>query len=173
MKKIPIGGLSQEKRWSQGKLRKKQIIVNYALVDDEDFDKCNQYKWSLGTGTYIKSSKIGKLHRFIMNCPDDKVIDHIDHNPLNNQKSNLRICTISQNGGNRMKPKKYKNRYMTSKFKGVRWHKHAKKWSSHITINFQQEHLGAFNSEVEAAKAYNDAAVKHFGSFACLNNIGV
>src|SRR5579872_5430592 len=81
-------------------------VFGYALVDDEDFERINKYKWSF-SGQYAgRSKKInGKwriiyMQKFIINTPKGYVIDHINHNKLDNRKENLRICTQQQNTWN-------------------------------------------------------------------------
>lgn len=146
-----------------------------ALVDDEDFELLNQWKWYANKKCGFcyavrhfkaisgKRDKKSMLHRQIMNCPEGLEIDHINHNGLDNKKSNLRICTRSQNQPNQ-KAKKH-----SSKYKGVSWHKASKKWQAMIVYNNRQIYIGLFDSEIEAAKAYDKKALELFGEFACLN----
>lgn len=70
-----------------------------AIIDLEYVDIVKEYRWCLCKG-YAYNRKIGKLHRFIMNPSDDMVVDHINHNKLDNRTSNLRICTSQQNSMN-------------------------------------------------------------------------
>lgn len=144
-----------------------------AIIDNEDFERVNQFKWWVSkerNNTYAgmtvrinnKRSTI-KMHQFIMN---GKNIDHADQNGLNNQKLNLRFCTKSQNGMNR---KSIKN--ATSIYKGVSWSKVAKAWTVQITHNKTSLHVGYFKIEKEAAIAYDKAAIKYHKEFAYLNNI--
>lgn len=153
-----------------------------ALIDDEDADKVKEYRWRLlegyvrGRGQYLGKvpSRSGKrytryvevaLHRLVMDAPDDMRVDHKDHNPLNCQKYNLRICTHAQNSFNKRK------KWGTSRFKGVSWDSGHGKWRAHIGVNYKLIPLGDFDDETDAARAYNQAAVKHFGKFACLNDL--
>ena len=109
------------------------------------------------------------MHNMIMQPPKDLRVDHINHNKLDNRRSNLRLCTKQQNQWNRRKVVKN----TTSKYKGVCWAKKNNKWQA--SLEFQKDkkrqsiYLGQFISEVEAAKAYNEAAIKHFGEFAKIN----
>lgn len=142
------------------------------LVDVEDFEYLNQYKWYCsfsGKKYYVKraiNNKYIYMHRQIMNPPVNMQIDHINGNSLDNRKNNLRICTNAQNTKNR---KASKNN--TSGYKRVHWDKHTNKWIAGITINRKTKYLGCFNVKEDAAKAYNEAAIKHYKEFAVLNEI--
>lgn len=149
-----------------------------ALVDDEDFERVNLFKWhALKKDNNYYASRhipIGKtrkttfIHQLVMNVDilskEDIEIDHIDGNGLNNQKYNLRACTHSQN---LMNSKKRIN--SSSKYKGVGWHKLRKKYRARIRLNGIQYHLGLFDSDIDAAKAYDNKAKELFGEFAKLN----
>ena len=149
----------------------------YVLVDDEDFEHLNQWKWCAqydGNFYAARSKGIGngkqkfiRMHRYIMNAPKGKVVDHINHNTLDNRKKNLRIASIGQNLRNQQKIKKK----ASSKYKGVSWDKKSRKWSVRIVYKNKQIYLGAFHSEIEAAKAYNRGAKKYHKEFAFLNKI--
>lgn len=151
----------------QGKNRGKYV----ALVDDEDFEYLNQFMWhALKHGNTFYALRAlkdnGKKASQYMHCAimGGKGIDHIDHNGLNNQRSNLRLCSQSQNV---MNARKAPNR--TSVYKGVCFNKAARKWEAQIIINGYRIHLGYFISETDAALAYNEKATELFGEFACLN----
>src|SRR5574343_1897382 len=141
-------------------------------VDDEDYEYLSKYKWSIykrGSTYYCVSSISGKhrqIHRFILehhsNNLENMVVDHINGNGLDNRKENLRICTIAQNIMNSSKRKGV----TYSKFKGVTWDKMDKTWIAYIMFNRKRIHIGCFKSEIEAACAYNVAAIKYFGEFA-------
>ena len=148
-----------------------------ALVDDEDFEYLNQFKWQANKirNTFyanrnfrIYKNKQGKIymHRLILKAKKEYVIDHIDGDTLNNQKKNLRICTHSENMRNSKIP--INN---TSGYKGVSYIKRDKKWEAYITFNNKLLNLGTFTDPINAAKAYNAAAVKYHGKFAKLNVI--
>lgn len=140
-----------------------------AVVDLKDYECLKQYKWyaTCSDGRYYAYRSFNKscmsMHRYIMNAPKDKVVDHIDGNGLNNRRSNLRICVIRENVHN------CRGRYKTSKYKGVHWNKKAGKWVSSITEKGKYRFLGHFKNEIEAAKVYDKAAKKSFCEFAYLN----
>lgn len=145
------------------------------IVDDEDYEELNKFKWCIGSVGYAirrESSKINKdrptiyMHKYIFNNPNT-IIDHINGNTLDNRKCNLRICTKSENRRNSKKPKNAK----TSKYKGVYFFKDSKKWRARIRVLDKLIDLGLHINEIDAAKAYNEAAIKYFGEFAKLNNI--
>lgn len=96
-------------------------------------------------------------------------LDHIDGDRLNNDISNLREATRQENSRNQKKPKSYGGKQTTSIYKGVSWNKPIKKWISYIWIDGKNKHLGCFDSEIEAAKSYDHAAVESFGEFARVN----
>lgn len=145
------------------------------FVDDEDYDFLNQWKWSTVKGKnkiYAKrnlprgigSRKAMYMHREVLHNPIGKSIDHIDGNGLNNQKSNLRVCTISQNSMN--VPMRHNN---ISGYKGVSWNTRANKYQASIKHDNRSRNLGYFTDPIDAAKAYDIAALKYFGEFAYLN----
>lgn len=114
-----------------------------------------------------------RMHRVIINAPSNKEVDHINHNTLDNRMCNLRICTKNENQHNR-KPNKQKT---SSNYKGVSLDKHKIKnkmysyWRAQINFNGKLLPLGYFNSEIDAAKAYNNKAIELFGEFALLNEV--
>jgi hypothetical protein len=145
----------------------------YTFVDDEDFERLNEFGWyaSKGNGNNFyaqrRKCKIHVfMHREILPCPKGFQIDHIDGDGLNNQKKNLRVCTTSQNQFNRGKIKN-----STSGYKGVTWDKRSKKWLAQININKEHKNLGLFDSKEDAALAYNIAAERYHGEFAKFNEI--
>ena len=108
-----------------------------------------------------------RIHRLIMNCPDDKIIDHINHNTLDNRKSNLRICTHLENNRNSKKRKDG----LSSQYKGVTHSKKTGKFIAQINIKNKRKRIGQYNTELEATIAYNEHAKKFYGEFANLNII--
>lgn len=146
-----------------------------ALVDNEDYEKLSKFKWHTYEGRNgVMRAGRGHLSllmsREVTNAPQHLHVDHIDGNGLNNQKSNLRVCTPAQNTQNRRKTKKRTG----SKYKGVSFYKRDKKWLAQITyLDVLRQNirvtLGRFMAEEEAALAYDQAARKYFGEFATLN----
>ena len=130
-------------------------------IDIDDIKKIKKYKWYLGYDGYCRSGdKPIYLHRIIMNCPNNKDIDHIDGKPLNNRKYNLREATNSQNMMNR---KLQSNN--TSGVTGVIWDKHKEKWRAQIKINNKNICLGRFINFDEAVQVRKDAEKEYFGEF--------
>ncbi len=143
----------------------------FAMVDNEDFDRLNQWKWyAVNFQRYCYAARQSSIkqmlymHREIMKSSKGQQTDHRNHNGLDNQKHNLRICTNQQNLQNQIKQK---NR--TSKYKGVSWCKDIKKWRSRIKINQKSIELGCFKNEIEAAKIYDQEANKLFKEYALTN----
>mgnify|MGYP001400238116 CR=1 FL=1 len=149
-----------------------------ALVDDEDFENISKYVWctskwnnSIYAVTNICDQdgkrKTLKMHRLILNLKVGQECDHMDHNGINNQKSNLRHVTHQQNLSNTRKQRTAHNGMCSSKYKGVK--KHKGKWVSQIQLNYQQIYIGIFISEEEAARAYDIKARELFGEYSNLN----
>lgn len=145
------------------------------IIDKEDLIHINKYTWHLKydkkiDGFYISSQYKNKhliLSRIILNLTDPKIkADHINHNTLDNRKINLRKCNNSQNNCNKFLTSDNKSGY-----KGVSWRLDCKKWRSTIYKNNKCIHLGYFKNKIDAAKAYNEAAIKYHGEFAYLNKI--
>lgn len=145
----------------------------FAQVDDEDFEKVNQFKWCVQKikNLWYASRNIsieGKqkkvlMHRDVMNISDSSLfIDHIDHDGLNNQKINLRQCSQRENLYN-----KKGNKDTVSQYKGVTFFN--KKWVARINKDGKRYFLGGHLTEIEAAKAYDVKAKELYGTFAHLN----
>ncbi len=138
------------------------------IVDEELWYKLSKFGWYLSK-KYIQASincKVTMLHRYIMNCPDDKIIDHIDNNPLNNKKENLRIATLIENSYNSEKSTKTKNTY-----KGVYTMKNSIRYRTSIRKDNKDYYLGTYDTELQAAVAYNLKATELFGAFAYQNKL--
>jgi len=145
--------------------------VARTVIDAEDVEKVKGYKWHMNGQGYAATrpkKEIIKLQHLIMGVKANykKQIDHKDRDRLNNRKSNFRFCTQGDNAKNSTIP--INN---TSGFKGVSLHKNSKKWRARITLNDRLISLGVFKDKLSAAKAYNAAALKYHGEFACLNEI--
>jgi AP2-like factor, euAP2 lineage len=153
----------------------KQIKLNqnnFVLVDDEDFDLVSKYHCYFD-GLYVRvrtgknpNYHFLKLSRILMKAKIGEVVDHIDHNTLNEQKKNLRICSTSLNGANRKL-----NKNNTSGYKGVSWNESGKGWVSQTMKEGKWIYFGLFKDKKDAAIAYNNGAKKYFGEFAKLNKI--
>jgi hypothetical protein len=147
-----------------------------ALVDDADYLYLNQFKWHIykqnrnnfyaRTVIYQNKKRIGiVMHRLLLIC-EGKIIDHISGDGLDNRRSNIRCCTKSENAINRRI-----NINNNSGYKGVSWYKVVKKWRAQIQYKKIVYHLGTYDKRIDAAKAYNKAAIKFHGEFAKLNEI--
>ena len=131
------------------------------MVDDDDFDYLNKYKWCLTTNGYADNGELGLMHNIVIK---GKGVDHVNHNKIDNRKSNLRFATQSQNTMNSTKRSN-----SLSKYKGVGWNAMARKWQVVVSKKGTHNYLGLFVSEIDAALAYNAAAKELFGEFALLN----
>ena len=140
------------------------------MVSSCDYDLLINHKWyPSGVMRHASGRPEGKcvyLARYIMNPPKDMIVDHIDRNQYNNQRSNLRIGTRSQNQQNRAKQGNN-----TSGYKGVYWSPPSRKWFSMIGLAGKNIYLGLFECKHEAAMKYNQKAVELHGEFAVLNVI--
>ena len=142
----------------------------FAIVDDDDFEWLSAFKWQFTTdkygNDYARRKSHGRhiiMHREIMQAAHGIQVDHVDGHGLNNKRSNLRFATHAQNMMN-----KSVRRDSTVCFKGVR-RRSPSKWDSRITANKKCIYLGYFKSPEDAARAYNEAAIKYHGEFAHLN----
>lgn len=145
------------------------VLAGYALVDDEDYEKLNKYRWNIGSGYLYSSKRVGKrtikttLHKIILSAPDGMDIDHIDGNKWNNQKSNLRFATRAENSRNQG------TKNVNKKYKGVYFDKNKSHWYVQIKYNYKIYCLGIYKSEDEAALAYDYGAMILFQQFAKRN----
>jgi hypothetical protein len=143
-----------------------------AIVDDKDFDKVKNLKWFHHFGYAKRNFFINKkwviisMHRLILGLGrgDVRQVDHINGNGLDNRRKNLRLCTNSQNQMNKIVNNKYG-------YKGIFKTNRPKKWGVRIYKNKKRFTIGYFYEKIEAAKAYNEAAKKYYGEYACLNKV--
>lgn len=127
----------------------------YAIVDDSDYELVSKYKWYCSSMGYAsRTQHIGGvkkeilLHRFILGAEKGQEIDHKDRDPLNNSRKNIRFCTRSENNHN-----KGLNKNNSSGFKGIYWHKRAKKWLAQIMLDGKRINIGLFTDPLLADKA--------------------
>lgn len=146
------------------------------LIDDNDYESVSRHRWYVHPSGYVvtnggrangKRKGVVFLHRFVLNPPPEKQVDHINHDKLDNCRGNLRACDQWQNQGNQsVNPERG-----TSQYKGVSWMASKGKWRGYIKAHGAVHYLGLFSRERDAALAYNLAAASLFGEFACLNPI--
>jgi HNH endonuclease len=141
-----------------------------ATVDAADLHVIAGFVWHENTKGYAVAYKGAAATRkaiYMHALIAGKGCDHRDLNKLNNRISNLRPATASQNSANKEKCKGT----FSSKFKGVCWYKAYSKWKAYLHCKPLKLHLGYFVDEIEAARAYNTAALKNFGPFARFNKL--
>lgn len=154
-----------------------------AIVDDEDFERVSAFRWHAlkrpnGLWHAVRTQKRqGKkqhiyMHRFITGALPGEEVDHENRNGLDNQRKNIRRCTKRQNSLNRRQSSHRKS----SRFHGVAWHEWSRRWRVVICAgekdqrgNSKQLYVGVYRDEEAAARAYDMAAIKHFGEFATTN----
>lgn len=152
----------------------------YAIVDSADFDMVSQFKWcyvSNGRGYATRGitrrhKKTGgkdehitiQMHRFILNAKPGEFVDHISGDGLDNRRSNIRLVSNAENSRNRLLGKNNK-----SGFKGVHWDKYHGRFVVRIRVNGRSEYAGSSKLAEEAARIYDEAAIKHYGKFAKTN----
>lgn len=150
----------------------KEIVLRsggVVLVDDEDYEWLAACKWYDVHG-YARGKLNGKqvaMHRIVANAPSQIPVDHINGVRLDNRRSNLRLCTNSQNSAAVL----WSPANKTSRFRGVCWDKIRVRWRATIEVNGIKHGLGGYPTEEEAARAYNRAASEYFGEFARLNDV--
>lgn len=142
----------------------------FALVDDEDYDALvSMGSWYFNAQGYAarEDDRLGvRMHRLLLGASPSQEVDHVNGNKLDNRKSNLRFCSHAENGRNRGP-----NLNSRSGIKGVTWCKSTGSWSAEISKLGKKARLGRFSCPLEAADAYDQAALGLFGEFAWLNNL--
>ena len=150
-----------------------------AIVDDEDYEEVNKYKWCAHKGcrTFYacrtlrinngiqRKNKYISMHAFLLAPLKKQQIDHKNGNGLDNRKCNIRVCCYADNARNRPKCRGVKG----SKYKGVTWNKWRNNFQAQIMVNGKRQFRRSFKSEIDAAKAYDTAAIKYFGEYAQVN----
>lgn len=147
-------------------LRKESKV--YFYIDIGDLEKAKEYKWHICNGYVVTcvQGKYFRLHQILLGFPKSG-IDHIDRNPLNNRRSNLRLCNQQQNTANTGLFK-----HNSTGYKGVSWDKGRNKYIAKIKLNGKTINLGRYAAAEDAAIAYNKKAKEVFGKYARLNNVG-
>lgn len=142
-----------------------------AIVDDEDYPRLAQHKWSsshVRSRTYaLREVRDGQrlyMHREIARPGIGRQVDHVNGDGLDNRRANLRLASGSQNRANTVR-----RSHNTSGFKGVSRQKGDRRWRAQITVGGHNLYLGDFAGPREAARAYDQAALKFFGEFARTN----
>jgi HNH endonuclease len=151
-----------------------------AVIDDEDAGLVAGFKWYAMKAPQAEEKFYAAgwkhlppgrffvlLHRLIMNAQPDQVVDHVDRNPLNCRRSNLRFATWSQNNHNRSRCRRPK----TTPYRGVFLDRTHGVYKAAITANGKRQYLGTFASAEEGARAWNKKAQELFGEFAFLNDV--
>jgi hypothetical protein len=119
--------------------------------------------WNISNDGYIQNTKVGLMHRIIMKAKEGEIVDHINNTRYDNRNCNLRIASAGLNSHNSTKSKN-----ASSKYFGVSLRKNGK-WKSAITYKGERYHLGYFEDEIDAAKAYNAKAIFYYKENANLN----
>ena len=139
------------------------------IVDDWNYTRFAIYNWSIDENETVYTHIGGKkyyLGRLVLGLKgeDKRYCDHINHNRRDNREANLRAATASQNGANRKKSEGF-----TSNYLGTSWHSRDKIWEAQIKKDNRVIYIGRFDNEIDAAKAYDEAAKELHGEFAVLN----
>jgi hypothetical protein len=146
----------------------------FALVDYDDWENIAAYRWHTNASGYaVRSGDRVYMHREILRAGAGEMVDHINHDKLDNRRANLRFVSEHQSHGN-MRPQKRGR----SRFKGVfavsgaKGRAGSRPWRAQINQNGKSVYLGVFGTEEDAALAYNEAARAYFGECAWLNPVG-
>ena len=153
--------------WCEERVNMEKIVINNLkekinfLIDDADYEEVKN--WDMHFDRYVSISKKdgpflfkASLHRYLMKCPKEFVVDHINGNKYDNRRINLRVVKHQENARNRRKSKLIKNKKPSSKYLGVTYSKSNKKWQASV----HRVYLGKYDTEIDAAIAY-DTFIKH------------
>lgn len=135
----------------------------FTFIDNEDFESVSKLPWTYAS-KYAYNGVVGYLHRFLMSPDEGLVVDHINRNPLDNRRNNLRVCTQKENNMN--SPSK---KTSSSIFKGVSFTTKDRKWVAQIKVGDKNIYLWNFSEEDDAARVYDKKALEVYGDFAFLN----
>ena len=152
----------------------------YALIDERDYQNLSKYKWNANQQGRKKeywiarafiNKKTTRMSRYLLDAPVDKVVDHINHNTLDNRRKNLRIVTRAQNSANQ--EKQILQRKQSCIYKGVYLFRKTGRWVASIGqhSNKKKRYIGCYKTKELAAAAYNKEARKRYGIYAHLNKI--
>jgi len=133
------------------------------IIDSDDISVVNGRTWGTNSHGYVinyDKKKVVMLHREIMRCPENMVVDHINHNKTDNRKKNLRICTVAENAYNARTPTNN-----TSGQKGVSFSMRDNMWVAYISFGGKLIQLGRFKSKDDAVRNRINAEVKYHGDF--------
>ena len=133
-----------------------------ALVDDEDYDDLAKHKWHYTNTGYATRNGV-LMHHVLIGKRKGFDVDHANGNGVDNRRGNIRHCTHAQNIANSPP------RGGASKYKGVKRNGKVKRWRATIMKDYKDIHIGYFDTEKEAALAYDSVARKYFGEFAYCN----
>lgn len=139
-----------------------EFLCGFKWCAQKSYSNANGYVWYAVSQSDNKKIRMHHLVAKRAELPESRQYDHRDRNGLNNTRENIRPCNYSQNGANSTKQPN-----TISKFKGVAWHKNEHKWHSRIMVQGRRIHLGSFEEEIDAHRAYEVAAIRYFGEFAC------
>jgi hypothetical protein len=166
-----VGGLMAEIITSNG------VVI---LVDEDDLERLSKFRWFTYKGKTNRTAYAARsdyttgsrrqisMHRYILGASTHEEVDHINGDGLDNRKQNLRVCSTKENNRNKPRPKNN-----TTGYKGVSYHARDLVYCAYIRVDRKLKHLGSFKTAEDAALAYNKAALKYFGDFARLNQIGI